>query len=65
MATERLLRRQMVERMVGLKKSHIYRLIARGEFPRPLYLGRRASRWKLSEIQEWILSQQTRTDEVD
>ena len=50
---ERLVSISEVESQVALKKSTLYELIAVGEFPSPIKVGR-ASRWLLSEIQAWI-----------
>lgn len=35
-------------------RSHIYALIAKGEFPAPIKLGRRSARWLESEVQAWM-----------
>ena len=37
-----VLRRPAVEAMTGLSRSTIYAMMAEGEFPRPLKLGKRA-----------------------
>lgn len=50
----RLMRLPEVERATGYKRSSIYALAARGEFPRPVKLGRRASAWVEDEVQAWI-----------
>lgn len=50
---ERLLKLQHVEALVSLKKSKIYALIAAGQFPRPVKVGR-SSMWLKSEIAAWI-----------
>jgi prophage regulatory protein len=42
-----------VENIVSLKKSTIYDLVKKGEFPTPINLGQRASRWLLSEVSAW------------
>lgn len=42
-----------VARQVGLSLPHIYRLIARDEFPAPVHLGR-AARWVGHEVDTWI-----------
>jgi predicted DNA-binding transcriptional regulator AlpA len=42
-----------VARIVGLRKSQIYKLIAAGEFPSPVKIGR-ASRWSAAEIAGWV-----------
>ena len=53
-AIDRLLRREEVEHIVGLRHSAIYRKIGTGEFPRPLRVGRRAVRWRQSDIDGWL-----------
>ena len=53
---ETLLRLRDVEARTGLKRSHLYGLAARGEFPKPLKLGDRASAWVESEVAEWVYS---------
>lgn len=52
-ADDPIIRIADVERQTGLKKSTIYSLISRGEFPSPISLGQRASGWLLSEIHQW------------
>jgi len=47
-------RMPLVEEKTGLKKSQIYELIARGEFPAPVKLGKRASAWRSDEVDRWI-----------
>ncbi len=51
---DRLLALPDVEQVTGLKKTTIYGLIKKGEFPRPIRLTRRASRWPASQVQAWI-----------
>lgn len=51
---ETLLRLRDVESRTGLRRSHIYLLASRGQFPRPLKLGDRASAWVEAEIAEWV-----------
>lgn len=48
-----ILRIDDVEKSVGLKKSTIYRLIQKGDFPSPIKLGERSSGFLLSEITRW------------
>ncbi len=52
-ADDPILRLPDVEIQTGLKKSTIYALVKKGEFPPPINLGRRASGWLLSEINQW------------
>lgn len=40
-------------RRAGISRSHAYELIAAGEFPRPVKVGR-ASRFVAAEIDAWI-----------
>lgn len=51
---DRFLKRDEVERRVGLGKSMIYRLIQEGKFPAPYKLSPCASRWSDREIVAWI-----------
>ena len=46
---DRLLRRREVEEITGLSRSSIYRLMADGEFPRPVKVGSAAVRWRASD----------------
>ena len=55
-----LLRRQEVEREIGLSRSTIYRQIAEGLFPKPIRVGVRSVRWRESDIEKW---KQQRIDE--
>ena len=42
--------------LIGLRRSAIYAAIARGEFPQPLKIGKRASAWRRSDIEAWLES---------
>jgi prophage regulatory protein len=39
---------------VGYCRSHVHKLISKGEFPQPIKLGQRASGWLESEIDAWL-----------
>lgn len=56
-----LLRRKEVEKLSGLSRATIYRLISVGKFPRPVEIGSGAVRWKQSEITAWQQSLATTT----
>lgn len=43
----------VIER-TGLSRSTIYKLIADGNFPKPISLGRRAVGWLESDIEGWL-----------
>lgn len=49
-----IVRRPEVERLTGLSRSTIYRLMAAGEFPKPVKLTGKAVGWQLSAIAEWL-----------
>jgi prophage regulatory protein len=54
MPDEQFLRLPAVIEKVALSKPHIYRLIAKGQFPSQHRLSERISVWKKSEIEEWM-----------
>jgi len=51
--TDFLLRRKDVEKIAGISRASIYRLIKAGKFPAPVNLGTGAVRWKKSSIIAW------------
>ena len=51
---EKLLRLPQVLNTVGISKSTLYQLVARGDFPKPIKIGQRASAWPESAVQRWI-----------
>ena len=55
------LRRPEVENLTGLARSTIYDLMAKGAFPRPVRLTRKAVAWPESAIADW-LAQRPKTD---
>lgn len=50
----KLLRRNDVENITGLRRSSIYAKIAEGNFPKPVKLGLRTVAWLEGDIQAWI-----------
>lgn len=48
-----LLRLRAVMHMTGLSRSSLYRLIADGQFPRPVRLGPRAVAWRRADVDAW------------
>ncbi len=48
-----LMRLEAVEAAIGLKKSKIYEMVGRGQFPRPVKLGS-VNTWPSSEVSAWI-----------
>ena len=51
---EHHLRRPAVEIVTGLSRSTIYEMMDRGEFPRPIRIGRRAVAWPESSVLAWL-----------
>lgn len=54
---ERLIRIREVCATVGLMKSKIYDMSAKGEFPPRIQLSPRAVVWQASAVQAWIAEQ--------
>jgi len=57
-----ILRRPQVEHRTGLSRSTIYAMMAEGDFPKPIRLGKRAVGWPESVISEWLESRLRATD---
>lgn len=51
-----ILRRPEVERITGLSRSTIYRLIGKNEFPKPVRLSSNAVGWRSEDILAWVNS---------
>lgn len=54
--SEKLIRFAEVERRTGFSRAWLYKLINRGEFPRPRRTGARSVSFLESEINAWIQS---------
>ena len=37
----------------GLKRTHLYQMASKGDFPKQIKLGKRACAWLASEVQDW------------
>jgi len=48
-----LLPRKEVEKLSGLSRATIYRLLKIGKFPRPLSIGTGSVRWRQSDVIAW------------
>ena len=62
---DRLMRRREVEKILGISRSSIYRLMQEGRFPRPIRIGTAAVRWRASDITAWLESRPVATSELD
>ena len=51
---DQLLKLDEVLALTGLSKSTLYRLVERGEFPRPVKLSPRVARWRAEEVEGWV-----------
>ena len=60
---KRLLRIDEVLEIVGVSKSVLYEMIARGEFPRPYRISKRAVGWREEDIDDWKESLPPATEE--
>lgn len=49
-----IIRRDAVERLTGLKRSTIYDMMAKGNFPKPVRLTERAVGWIETEVEAWV-----------
>ena len=52
--TDSLIRIKKVEAKTGLKKSMIYDLMSKRNFPKSIKIGERAVAWVESEVDSWI-----------
>lgn len=54
-----ILRLPEVIKLVGLGRTSIYDMMAKGIFPRPVSLGRRAVGWVTADIRNWLQTRKT------
>jgi prophage regulatory protein len=47
---QKIMRRPEVEQVLGLPRSTLYDMIARGQFPKPIPLSRRRVGWVAAEV---------------
>ena len=57
MDQQKLLRLRDVIQKVGLSRSQIYKLIAKGSFPEQIKIGSKISAWPEQTIDQWISRQ--------
>ena len=53
-----LLKIATVQALTGLGRTTLYAKTSAGEFPRPVRLGARCTRWRASDVQAWLRLQQ-------
>ena len=61
---DRLLRRPEVEKLTGLSRASIYRLMRSGRFPASVKVSDTAVRWRASDIAAWIESRPLAASEL-
>jgi prophage regulatory protein len=61
---DRILRLPEVCARGGFKKSHLYEMVKRGEFPASLRLSKRIVGWRESEVEAWIKSRPAAISDV-
>ncbi|WBU52067.1 AlpA family transcriptional regulator [Paracoccus sp. SCSIO 75233] len=54
----RIYRRPEVEKITGLSRSTLYRLMAEGNFPKPIKLTGKAVGWTDAAIDDWLDSRE-------
>jgi prophage regulatory protein len=54
----RIIRLPTIRQLTGLSTSTIYAMMARGDFPRPVRLGKRAVGWPEHVVREWLDSRE-------
>ena len=59
---DRIIRRHQLKDLTGYTPGHVYALIQKGEFPRPIKLGAQASGWLAREIEAWQQERIARRD---
>jgi predicted DNA-binding transcriptional regulator AlpA len=47
--------RQDIEELFKVSRATIYRWVNSGHFPKPIHLGANMVRWKVSDIEAWIV----------
>ena len=60
---EKIIRRKALEAKLGLACSTIYAMMGRGEFPKPVKLGRRAVGWREQDIGNWLKNRKVQSDD--
>lgn len=52
-----LLKLRTVQALTGLSRSTIYARLSRNEFPQPVRLGARCTRFRAGDVQAWLAAQ--------
>lgn len=57
-AEDRLISDKEVAHLLGASRSWPWKLVQEGRFPAPIKLSPRCTRWRLSEVKEWMADPQ-------
>ena len=57
--------RQDLESLFQISRATIYRWVKEGSFPKPIHLGANMVRWKVSDIEAWIVIREATDDRGD
>ncbi|UQB43140.1 AlpA family transcriptional regulator [Thiomicrospira microaerophila] len=60
-----LLRAKQTQAATGLSRSHLYNLVSKGLFPKPVKLSEKSVAWIEAEVQAWIDSRIAERDNVE
>jgi len=52
--TKRILNQRELFQIVGFSKTTLWRLIGRGEFPKPIKLTEHLNAWSVQTINDWL-----------
>jgi prophage regulatory protein len=55
---EKFYRIHEVKALIGYAEATIYQMVSRGEFPRPVNIGKRAVAWRAHDLVAWQQSRQ-------
>ncbi|SMG61074.1 transcriptional regulator, AlpA family [Paraburkholderia susongensis] len=61
---DQVMRMKDVVKRIGLCRATIYSMISRGEFPRPIRIGERATGWRESELEAWLAKRSAATEQA-
>ena len=51
---KRLMRTSDVMEFTGFSRQHIYRLMDKNEFPRPVKIGKNTNAWLSEDLDDWL-----------
>ena len=57
-ADDRLITDKEVAHLLGASRSWPWKLVQEGKFPAPIKITARCTRWRLSQVQEWMADPQ-------